>query len=644
LSAKGIARGQSRVPVGQAAQLVLRVYIEYADGRKRTQDHFIHRWINHTRIQLPSTARRVVAAIGFRDTDGFGHMVRSAPIQRVRKKPGTSPLKSSRVRWDDEQGLNFAPPEPMATSDVGKLFRRGYNGASFHHLLPPADTVTPALIKRPSTFTAWAQPAQVCLCIAHDFGLPDQRDLQSKIDYVIDVCLPVIAVMRDLEKQERTAKFTLALSPQLLEFLSRPKCVESVAAQLVTRMDEYSKHASCQPLDTLDLERAQSARSLFQVLKGDLIAEYARLCAGARIELVTTMATLAPLTDITIMPDAIRLQARCAMQIFSHHFGFAPQGMVLTGAGYLPSFDGVLADVGLRYAIVDNHAFEGANSPLQFGGLAAVHSPNSGLAYVVSDPLFQHWQPLNTHRSDQWYRDSREAAVLPSADTRWGGSARGLSGEPKARYEYQRGRMAAETQAEAWWYSQRSRLGRAAKKSSRPIFLTGVISATELVGHWFEGPDFLRALATVSEQDSAVEFSTLKSCLDQVPINQSAWLGPALSRRRAPTSLPYFAPRLEYTAHGVRTALESLNTGDKSTVMGERVRCMLSALLCAQASLVRDEASSSQCMRECIEFIERQSQVLRAYSDDGEALQPLAIDMPWTEVFQSIDIQHLTTR
>jgi len=642
LSAKGIARGQARVPVGQSAHLVLRVYVEYADGRKRTQDHGINRWIDHVRIPLPSTARRVVGAIGFRDVDGFGHMVRSAPIQRNRNKPGHSPLKSSRVAFGD-QGIECSSPNSMSVSDVGKVLKRGFIGRGFQELIPESDAPAPALIKKPRALPALAQPAQVCLCIVHDFGIPHQAGLNSKVDYIIDVCLPLIAVLRALEANAVSSSFTLALSPELLEFLGSAICVESVAAELSIRLEGHGAQEHTQLLAAEDLARLVSLQEVFRILKGDLIGEYARLHRGTRIELVTTMATKAPLTDMAAVPEAIQIQTRSAVQVFTRHFGFAPQGMVLTDAGYFSSFDGVLAKSGLRYAIVDHRTFTGANAPLQFGTAAAVHSPNSGLAYVAADPLFQHWQPLSEQRCDQWYRDSKRRSVLPALDKKWGASARGLHGQPKTRYVPVQGRQAAEQQAEAWWLSHRARLNRATKKSDQPLFMAGVLSASDLVGQWFEGPDFIQALGFIAARDQGLALGTVSESLDQVAVNQTTWLGPVISSQRAAMSLPYFAPRIEYITHRIRTAMNALQTGEQPAEIVERIRSMVSALLCAHAALALDGASSAHCIRQCIEFVDGQSQALESYFQEGKMPAPMDVQLSWIDVFQSLDIQNLTT-
>ncbi len=104
--------------------------------------------------------------------------------------------------------------------------------------------------------------------------------------------------------------------------------------------------------------------------------------SAGRAALCTTTATNAPLAHLD--RAALRAQVRVAVDRHAQRFGEKPQGIRLVG--YQPPMDELLAEQGLRWALVEGVAFDGASAPLARGRYAPIHCPRTGVAAFALDP------------------------------------------------------------------------------------------------------------------------------------------------------------------------------------------------------------------------------------------------------------------
>ena len=428
------------------------------------------------------------------------------------------------------------------------------------------------------------------------------------------------------------------------------EAIHNLLKERLERAQDDAEQSALSPervtLATLDYERALSLEALFKDLRGDLLAEYIRLSSAGRIELATTTATQASLTDLMSSADSIRFQLKVAAQAFEHHFGQGPQGLILDGSGYMPSFDSVIAEAGFRYVIVSEDAFRGASSELQGGRYAAIHSPGTGVAALMADSGFQRWRMSGKERPDVWYREGKQLACLQNTGAAlWTSSRRTSDPLVRPRYQPHRVKEAVTAHGEGWWCTQRIRLEKAAKKLGATACLVGVISAESLTRDWFEGPDFLCAVGTLAGRDASVSLVAISHHLDRVPKNQIARLGPALSKSRAPLVLPYLLPCLEKAADRVKAVSTWYQEGLQDEATAGALREMIRALLSIHGALSTDCHLNADTIRVRAQFIEELfGQISRTRQDAVRTTATLKDEPPHIPWSAWLDVPRLFSR
>ncbi len=360
----------------------------------------------------------------------------------------------------------------------------------------------------------------------------------------IDTYLPLVEVLRRLERDNIAAPVTIGFTPVLANQLEHPtfqRELDDYFSQRLAACDEAP--ASLQetndehllPLVAFWRRRLLRLRDLFQELGHDLTGEFRRLQDKERLEITSAPATH-PFLPLAGRDESIRLQLHLGRAEHRRVFGREPEGCWLPecayrGAGpWRPMPDAAprgvrsglethVSEAGYRYVFVDSHMAR-AGLPLGiygelFGGEAEhvamgdasdamqqaprtpyrayrVTGPNAPVpvAALVRDPVasMQVWSRHGGYPGAAAYLEFHKIR-WPGGLRLWRVSHNGTELGDKQPYEPHLARR--EAHSHAVHFAQLLD----AQAASYGTGADGVMVApfdTELFGHWwFEGPDFL---------------------------------------------------------------------------------------------------------------------------------------------------------
>jgi 1,4-alpha-glucan branching enzyme len=383
--------------------------------------------------------------------------------------------------------------------------------------------------------------------------------------------LPLLRVFWNLERDGIALHCNLNLSPVLLEQLAHedfksefPRYLERkiVAARedeaffLATNQNEYAELARYWE------SFFSQALGEFRALGGDLIRGFRELQDRGQIEILTCCATHGYL-PLLGTDESARAQVQLAVATHTRHFGRPPRGIWVPECGYRPAgwwsypvrrddgaaiapdFDRVgveqvLAESGLSFFFVDTHLIEDAaqvQSP--YAAPSGRRQPRSPGSYRKEDArnLYRPWLVRETQVS-VFPRDPHTGLQVWSGETgypgdfayldfhkkRWPGGHRywRVTGPhtdmaEKTIYNPDAAKARIQSHAEHFLSLVRETLAEATGSQQPPV-LSAPFDA-ELFGHWwFEGPQWLEAVARlVQQQGQALELIGGATYLDRFP-------------------------------------------------------------------------------------------------------------------------------
>jgi 1,4-alpha-glucan branching enzyme len=393
--------------------------------------------------------------------------------------------------------------------------------------------------------------------------------------------LPLLRVLRNLERDNIRFNCNLNLSPILLEQLSHPVFIAEFPNYL-TRKIVAAREDEAFFLQSGDLHLAETARFWqrffsqaledFNHLDRNIISGFRHFNDTGLIDIITCGAThgYMPLLGTD---ESVRAQIRTAVDTHIRHLGKAPRGIWAPECGYrpaghwnypVPNADGVavapgfnrigveqaLSESGLEFFFVDTHLVEESRripSPyeLQKGELA----PDPDTERMTREPHRSLYQPYyvdgpyvgsidKSHPATIFPRDPRTGVQVWSGDTgypgdsvyldfhkkRWPGGHRywrvtGARVDMGDKQPYYPQEAAERTKAHAAHFVH---LVYEALKSgfhdTVPPILCSPFDA-ELFGHWwFEGPLWLEAIArTLHDYNTGIQLISCADYLDKYP-------------------------------------------------------------------------------------------------------------------------------
>jgi 1,4-alpha-glucan branching enzyme len=329
--------------------------------------------------------------------------------------------------------------------------------------------------------------------------------------------LPLLEVFDRLEADRIPFRLGLSLSPTLCHMLQDEgllgRYLEYVDRQIEFGLRELDRTADNPELHGLArtfYDKAVDRRVLFTERYGrNLLGVFEHYQKKGRLEILTTAATYAFLPFYTNYPEAVQAQLEAASASYRLIFNRNPQGFWLPGLGWSAEMDPFLRLYNFSYTILEAHGLILGKPAASRGSFYPVKTP-SGL-FVLARDYYAHRDLAEGETAfflDPVYRDYHEDVgyELPAemvqpflssqgvrTQTGYKYWAIGAQGGKKQVYDPVKGSEKAREQARSFLDALISRLRSAGEHMEEsPVSLCAW--DTELLGRWYEGPQFIEAL------------------------------------------------------------------------------------------------------------------------------------------------------
>ncbi len=385
--------------------------------------------------------------------------------------------------------------------------------------------------------------------------------------------LPLLEVLERCARSEISPRWTLGLTPILLEQLTSERFKAGLAAfvaeQVVRAHEDAAEfrkgdNGHMAWLADQHAQRFSAQTAQLEAIDYDLVSAFRRHEQAGRIELISSNATHG-YHPLILHDRCARAQIRAGMATSTRHLGHTPRGAWLPECAYRPAGpwmpiavhgdvrdrDGVatvLASAGVQYCFVDAPLFAEARSE-------AVIAPDGrvvrvGWDHVQSDPGRGWRSPLEPHQVSErgeatgvvvFARCPEVSEQVWSADVGYPGDGRYLEfhkrqGMRGLRYWKVTGRKIdlggkhayyphdaeAAVQEHATHLAAKIRELLRAHRDQTGRY--GVVCApfdAELFGHWWtEGPEFLWQLAQRLHHDPEIDLISAGDAIDRVGVDK----------------------------------------------------------------------------------------------------------------------------
>jgi 1,4-alpha-glucan branching enzyme len=370
---------------------------------------------------------------------------------------------------------------------------------------------------------------------------PDFLEEQWFFEAVTECYIPLLQVLSGWERDKVRGSIAFTLSPTLCAMLSDSLLQERLRRhfdRLIDLGDAEVHRTRFEPaLHELALfyyHRLTGIRDFYEAAGGDLVRVFRSLRETGRIEIITCAATHA-LLPFLVHPPSLRAQVMVAREDYERRFGVAPRGIWLPECAYTDGLDPVLTEAGLRWFILDTQGLLDADPPPRYGVFAPVITPGGMAAFGRDYPSAkQVWSRDEGYPGDPWYRDFyRDIGFdldldylephLPAHPRRTftGIKYHRITGgnQPKQPYNRQAALGRVAEHARHFLQARRRQFERLSKLMPHPIIVCPYDA--ELFGHWwFEGPEFLDALARAATDLPDIELLTPTGYLKRWPTHQ----------------------------------------------------------------------------------------------------------------------------
>src|SRR5213594_2369008 len=159
--------------------------------------------------------------------------------------------------------------------------------------------------------------------------------------------LPLLEVAHHLVADGISPKWTLNLSPVLVEQLASPEFqkelafyYDNVRRACTESREHFAKNGTPELLGLCDFWQHHYERmwELHRRIGGDIPGTFAELQRGGHVEIITCAATHGYLPLLS-RDASIHLQLRTAVETHKRHFGVAPRGIWLPECAYRPRYE-----------------------------------------------------------------------------------------------------------------------------------------------------------------------------------------------------------------------------------------------------------------------------------------------------------------
>ena len=348
---------------------------------------------------------------------------------------------------------------------------------------------------------------------------------------LVECYLPLLETLEKASiSKEQAPKITIGLSPTLLSLFedevlkNRFKKWVELRLEILDSLKTDSVKAVLHLTDHLkhQLESWKSCR-------GDLIGRFDKLQTSEVIDILTCAATHGYLPLLRENPEAVRAQLKTAVREHKRLFAKAPLGIWLPECAYYEGLDEMMAESGLRYAVLDGHGLLNADPRPRYGLYAPICTKR-GVAFFGrdSESTLPVWSardgyPGNPsyrefHRDLGWDLSTDNLNKIGIKEKRPLGiklfkiSSKNTPLDKKQQYDPKDAQESVEKDAKSYLKERKKQLIKLEKSMNIEPLLIAPFDA-ELFGHWwFEGPQFLSQIFINSKKEG-IKLITLKESL-----------------------------------------------------------------------------------------------------------------------------------
>jgi 1,4-alpha-glucan branching enzyme len=224
--------------------------------------------------------------------------------------------------------------------------------------------------------------------------------------------LPLLFVMRDLQRDGVPFRLAFSMTPPLVSMLRSPALVRKFEVYLAKRLElsrrELGRYAKGSPFHTCAnhyVRRYAQMHELFVTIGRDIPAAFKELQDDGSIEILASAATHGYL-PLLLSEESVRAQIALGVANYSETFGRKPRGFWLPECAYRPGLDRLLRDAGIEWVPLETHALECALPTPRARTFRPVTTP-AGLTVLARDGECsrQVWSAQAGYPGDPHYRE-----------------------------------------------------------------------------------------------------------------------------------------------------------------------------------------------------------------------------------------------
>lgn len=335
---------------------------------------------------------------------------------------------------------------------------------------------------------------------------------------MFETYLPFLQMCERLEQKAVPVRFTLSLSPPLVQMMQDELLIERFSRHLRELIKLSEKEMTRYSTGSMDAVVAEFYHRRFLCLQNDwenrwkrnIPKSLARLEKSGLLELFTCAGTHPYLPACETAPEMIRGHLRVSQEMFQRVFGRKSQGIWLPECAYFPGLDEYLADEGFQWFLTETHGTLMATPPPARGVFQGIRTPAGLVAFGRDQASSQEvWSRQFGYPGHPDYREffkdlkDRVSAEYLGRYFHAGDSTIdtglkywAISGsEDKRPYEPFRASQLARQHAAQFVANRMESGGRLREFMDTGPVIVAPYDA-ELFGHWwFEGPVFLEQVA-----------------------------------------------------------------------------------------------------------------------------------------------------
>ena len=495
---------------------------------------------------------------------------------------------------------------------------------------------------------------------------PEHEDALEEnwlFEAITETYVPLFLVLESLIEDGVDFRLTFSVSPTLASMLADPFLQSRYLTRLERLIELAGKEEARTKSDPLIHPLARMYGALFASAREAFVNRYQKnLLNGLRrfqelgkVELMATAATHGYLPLLSVNESAVRAQIKVGVQHHEQSFGRRPTGFWLPECGYYPGVDGVLAEQGIRFTILDTHGITRADQRPRYGVYAPIYCP-SGVAAFGRDPdsSRQVWSSIEGYPGDYDYREFyRDIGYDLDLDyIRPYIHRDGIRIDTGMKYYRITGRDNYKEPYIPEWAEQKAQIHAGhflAERQRQVERLTSMMDRTpvivapydaELFGHWwFEGPRWLAYLIRkIALEQDAIRLATLSEYMGEYPTNQTAtpcmssWGHRGSSEVWLNQRNPWIYPHLHAAAEGMEALANAhpCATGPLLRALNQAARELLLAQASDWAFMINSGAMTEYATARTKSHLSRFLRIKREIEDQ-------AIDQAWLTKVEAQD-------